>query len=113
MTFELGAAQNMPYPHGSFDPSMDLLAIDHIPDARKATIEMRRVTKTAGVRAVRDPPGRPILTSLPGHAWDFDWQKALDADEVVPVVQVARKPAPDFPNVPLAVSLRRARRRAS
>ena len=33
------------------------------------------------------------------------WQKALDAGEVVPVVQVAPKPAPDFPKVPLAVNL--------
>jgi tripartite-type tricarboxylate transporter receptor subunit TctC len=33
------------------------------------------------------------------------WQKALDAGEVVPVLQVAPKPAPDFPKVPLAVNL--------
>jgi ubiquinone/menaquinone biosynthesis C-methylase UbiE len=51
VTFELGDAQNMPYPDVSFDRCMALLAIDHIPDARKATIEMRRVTKTAGIVA--------------------------------------------------------------
>jgi tripartite-type tricarboxylate transporter receptor subunit TctC len=33
------------------------------------------------------------------------WLKALEAGEVIPVVQVAPKPAPDFPKVPLAISL--------
>jgi SAM-dependent methyltransferase len=51
VTFELGDAQELPYPDGSFDRCMALLAIDHIPDAPKATSEMRRVTKTAGVVA--------------------------------------------------------------
>lgn len=33
------------------------------------------------------------------------WQKALEAAEVVPVLQVTPKPAPDFPKVPLAIDL--------
>lgn len=33
------------------------------------------------------------------------WRKALDAGEVIPVLQVTPKPAPDFPNVPLAINL--------
>jgi tripartite-type tricarboxylate transporter receptor subunit TctC len=33
------------------------------------------------------------------------WQKALEAGEVVPVLQVTPSPAPDFPTVPLAIDL--------
>ena len=33
------------------------------------------------------------------------WQKPLDAGEVLPVLQVAPKPAPDFPKVPLPIEL--------
>lgn len=33
------------------------------------------------------------------------WRRALDAGEVIPVLQVTPKPAPDFPNVPLAINL--------
>ena len=51
VTFEVGDAQKLPYSDASFDRCMALLAVDHIPDARKATLEMRRVTKTAGVVA--------------------------------------------------------------
>jgi SAM-dependent methyltransferase len=51
VTFEVGDAQNLPYPDASFDCCMALLAVDYIPDAPKAAIEMRRVTKTAGVVA--------------------------------------------------------------
>jgi len=31
------------------------------------------------------------------------WQKALEVGEVIPVLQVTPKPAPDFPKVPLAI----------
>jgi tripartite-type tricarboxylate transporter receptor subunit TctC len=33
------------------------------------------------------------------------WQKALELGEVIPVLQVTPKPAPDFPKVPLAIDL--------
>jgi tripartite-type tricarboxylate transporter receptor subunit TctC len=33
------------------------------------------------------------------------WQKALELGEVVPVLQVTPKPAPDFPTIPLAIDL--------
>jgi ubiquinone/menaquinone biosynthesis C-methylase UbiE len=49
--FEIGDAQALPHPNDSFERCMALLAVDHIPDAPKATMEMRRVTKTAGVVA--------------------------------------------------------------
>jgi ubiquinone/menaquinone biosynthesis C-methylase UbiE len=49
--FEIGDAQQLPYPDASFDRCMALLAVDYIPDARKAALEMRRVTKKAGMVA--------------------------------------------------------------
>ena len=51
VSFELGDAQNLTYPDASFERCMALLAVDHIPDAPKATMEMRRVSKAAGVVA--------------------------------------------------------------
>ncbi len=51
VTFEVGDAQNLPYPNASFDRCLALLAVDYIPDALKAAIEMRRITKIAGVVA--------------------------------------------------------------
>ena len=49
VTFDLGDAQDLPYPNDSFHRCMALLVIDHIPDAPKLVAEMRRVTKEAGV----------------------------------------------------------------
>jgi ubiquinone/menaquinone biosynthesis C-methylase UbiE len=51
VTFNLGDAQNLPYPNDSFDRCMALLVIDHIPDDSQGVAEMRRVTKPAGVVA--------------------------------------------------------------
>jgi ubiquinone/menaquinone biosynthesis C-methylase UbiE len=51
VTFEVGDAQQLPYPDASFDRCVALLAIDYFPDARKAALEMRRVTKKAGIVA--------------------------------------------------------------
>ena len=45
VAFEIGDAQKLPYPDASFDRCMALLAVDYFPDARKAALEMRRVTK--------------------------------------------------------------------
>lgn len=47
---------------------------------------------------------------LAGGCWGWDsisatWRKALDSGEAVVVVQAARKPHPDLPNVPLAINL--------
>jgi ubiquinone/menaquinone biosynthesis C-methylase UbiE len=49
--FEVADAQDLRYPDHTFDVCVALLAVDHIPDAPKATKEMRRVTKTLGVVA--------------------------------------------------------------
>ena len=51
VAFEVGDAQEIPFPDASFDRCMALLAVDYIPDARKAALEMRRVTKKNGVVA--------------------------------------------------------------
>jgi ubiquinone/menaquinone biosynthesis C-methylase UbiE len=59
--FEIGDGQNLPYRDASFDRCMALLAIDHIPDAPKATIEMRRVTKTAGLW---EPPCGTVAATM-------------------------------------------------
>jgi len=51
VTFDVGDAQELPYSDASFDRCMALLVVDWIPDARKAALEMHRVTKPAGVVA--------------------------------------------------------------
>jgi len=51
VTFEVGDAQNLPYPDDSFDRALGLLVVNFIPDAPKAVNEMRRVTKSRGVIA--------------------------------------------------------------
>ncbi|HEX7230816.1 MAG TPA: methyltransferase domain-containing protein [Candidatus Binatia bacterium] len=51
VTFDVGDAQQLPYPDASFDRCMSLLAVDYIADARKAALEMRRVTKKSGILA--------------------------------------------------------------
>ena len=45
-----------------------------------------------------------------GACWAWEsmratWRRALDAGEVIPVLQVTSKPLPDLPRVPLAISL--------
>lgn len=49
--FEVGDAQALAYPDASFDKTLALLVMNFIPDARKAVVEMRRVTKPGGVVA--------------------------------------------------------------
>ena len=50
-------------------PCMALLAVDHIPDAPKATMEMRRVTKAAGIVATT-MWDRSRANELYGCFWD-------------------------------------------
>jgi SAM-dependent methyltransferase len=49
--FEVGDAQALPYSDASFDKSLALLVMNFIPDAPKATAEMRRVTRPGGIVA--------------------------------------------------------------
>jgi ubiquinone/menaquinone biosynthesis C-methylase UbiE len=51
VAFEIGDAQKLPYPDATYDRCMALLAVDYFPDARKAALEMRRVTKKEGIVA--------------------------------------------------------------
>lgn len=49
LTFDLGDAQKLTYADASFDRCLSMLVMRHIPDAIKATSEMRRVTRSGGV----------------------------------------------------------------
>jgi SAM-dependent methyltransferase len=51
VTFEVGDAQDLPYPDGFFDKCLALLIMSFVPDAATAAREMRRVTRAGGVVA--------------------------------------------------------------
>jgi len=51
VSYEIGDAQNLPFPDASFDRCLSSLVVSFIPDAPKAVNEMRRVTKPSGVVA--------------------------------------------------------------
>jgi SAM-dependent methyltransferase len=51
VSFEVGDAQNLPFPDASFDRCLSSLIVSFIPDAQKAAREMRRVTRPGGVVA--------------------------------------------------------------
>jgi SAM-dependent methyltransferase len=51
VTFEVGDAQHLPYPDGTFDRTLSMLAIDTMPEAARALVEMRRVTRPGGTVA--------------------------------------------------------------
>ena len=51
VTFDVGDAENLPYPNASFDRAVDLLVVGFVPDPGKAAREKRRVTKSGGVVA--------------------------------------------------------------
>ncbi len=46
--FEVGDAQNLPYPNASFDQCLSLLVVNHVPDPSRVVAEMRRVTRPGG-----------------------------------------------------------------
>ena len=52
VTFEVGDAQQLPYPEASFDKSLSLLVIHLVPDPPRAVAEMRRVTRPGGIVAL-------------------------------------------------------------
>ncbi len=56
--FEVGDAQALKFADGSFDAAMALLVINFVPDAEKAALEMRRVTR----------PGGTVTACV----WDYD-----------------------------------------
>ncbi len=52
VTFEVGDAQQLPYPEASFDKSLSLLVIHVVPEPPQAVAEMRRVTRPGGMVAL-------------------------------------------------------------
>jgi len=52
VTFEIGDAQQLPYPDASFDKSLSLLAIHMVPDPTRVVAEMHRVTRPGGMVAL-------------------------------------------------------------
>ncbi|MGH6792410.1 MAG: class I SAM-dependent methyltransferase [Methyloceanibacter sp.] len=63
--FEVGAAETLPFPEGTFDAALALLALQDFADPARAVSEMRRVTRPGGVVAAclwdfRD--GLPMLS---------------------------------------------------
>ena len=66
---EQGDAQALPYPDGNFHKTVSLLVMNFIPDATRAAVEMKRVTRTGGsvAAAVWDyGDGMEMLR----HLWD-------------------------------------------
>lgn len=51
LTFEVGDARKMRFEAGAFDRTLSLLVINFIPDPEKALLEMKRVTRHAGIVA--------------------------------------------------------------
>ena len=47
--FEVGDAQDLPFPDAAFNSCLSALIVSFIPDAPQAVREMRRVTRPAGV----------------------------------------------------------------
>jgi SAM-dependent methyltransferase len=56
-TFQVGEAQALPFPDGSFDATVAGLVINFVSDQAKAVAEMRRVTRPSGIVA--------------GYVWDY------------------------------------------
>jgi ubiquinone/menaquinone biosynthesis C-methylase UbiE len=50
--FKIADAQMMPFGNASFDAVVSGLALNFVPDAGKATVEMRRVVRSSGGVAV-------------------------------------------------------------
>src|SRR5262249_52024954 len=78
VAFELGDAQNLPYPDASFDRCLALLIVNFIPDAPKAAKEMRRVTKSGGVVATTMWDGSPA-----NELQNCLWNAAMAIDPTV------------------------------
>ncbi|HEV7559594.1 MAG TPA: class I SAM-dependent methyltransferase, partial [Kofleriaceae bacterium] len=49
--FQVGDAQQLPFPDASFDGTLSLLVINFVPDPARALAEMKRVTKPGGTIA--------------------------------------------------------------
>jgi len=82
LTFESGDAQKLAYPDAAFDRCVGLLVMRHIPNAMKATLEMRRITRPGGVL------GTAMWNNSGGHQLNqclWDAAVALDRHGKLPV----------------------------
>jgi SAM-dependent methyltransferase len=83
ITFESGDAQNLRFLDASFDQCLALLVMRFIPDAPKAAIEMRRVTRPGGVVATAmwdNTGGNELNDSLSDAARSLDSSAPQDRD---------------------------------
>lgn len=64
LAFEQGDATALPYRDGSFDAAVSLLALNFVPDAKRADRELVRVTRPGGIVAAAVWDFRGGLTSL-------------------------------------------------
>lgn len=76
-SFEQGNALELAYPDASFDAAVSLLVLMLIPDPRKATAEMRRVTKPGGIVSACTWDGAGMEMSA------IIWEEALKLDPSV------------------------------
>ncbi len=81
---------------------------DDVPNILKATINLPlRVVR--GYKGTSDIRLAVENGEVAGACWDWNsigatWRKALDAGEIVVVIQTTPKPLPDFPKLPLAIN---------
>jgi len=82
---------------------------DDVPKILKATINLP-IQVVSGYKGTSDIRLAVESGEIAGACWDWNsvgstWRKALDAGEVVVVLQPTPAPLPDLPKVPLAISL--------
>ncbi len=77
VSFDVGDAQELPYPDASFGQSLSMLVFHFIPDGEKAAAEMRRVTRPGGLVAACTWDGEGGF-ELMGVFWDEAYK--LDPD---------------------------------
>jgi SAM-dependent methyltransferase len=83
VTFEVGNAQSPIFPAGKFDASISLLALNFVPDAARALVELKRVTRVGGCicAAVWDYGGRMDMLRIFWNAAIVIDSKAEAEDE--------------------------------
>ncbi len=83
VTFEVGDAQQLPYPEASFDKSLSMLVIHFVPDPPRVVSEMRRVTRPGGMVAL--------------CTWDFP--SGVEMNTIFRKAATALDPSAEIPRV--------------
>ncbi len=90
-TFDVGNAQDLPYPNASFGLSLSMLVFQYIPEGEKAAGEMRRVTRPGGTVAACTWDSGEGGMELTSTFWD-------EADKLDPTAKKqwgeTRRPSP-------------------